>query len=68
MTLQSTHMFHGAELERDATLKVWALNLTAATTSATARIIGFRDTTGTQHARVYFTLTPKGGSSFWLSN
>lgn len=64
LALAATHMFGGFQLERDASNKVWALNM-ASTSNAVGYVVGFRDATGTVHGRVYFTFSTVGRSPIW---
>lgn len=64
LTLQSTHMYHGGHLKR-ATSGVWGIDLGSATSSATVRVVGFKDATGTEHGRVFASPTTLGYHDIW---
>jgi len=64
LTLQSTHMYHGGFLKR-ATSGVWGIDLGSSTSSATIRVVGFKDATGTQHGRVFVAPTTLLRHAIW---
>ena len=63
LSLGSTHLFVGGELQRDSTYDVWGFDPSA--TTVDFYIIGFKDATGTVHGRVYITPSTSGRSVIW---
>jgi hypothetical protein len=57
--IKRNQMFASFALLRSSTNKVWYLDVGDAT-SGTARIVGFKDATGTRNGRVYFIIDVEG--------
>ncbi len=57
--IKRNQMFNDFCLARSATNKIWYLDV-ADSGSGTARIVGFKDATGTAYGRVYFIIDVEG--------